>query len=214
MNQSSFKGICMIMLVQHFCTSVLHSVIMSALHGSLISNDSWLSAAAINPQLKYRPGEVWYWAEPTPNRRRPKQRDMLLLLYIINEPKQWSCSSSTHRFVSSNGCRGSLVREGKRINNNVGTIKWRRQEPQNPGASLPPPEAQPRTQIIDPAILVRPWMPWATGATFSGCVRNGHSYLRRHQGLGGHVSAHFEMTVIKRVTREHAHCSLCARKYL
>lgn len=136
--QSPFKGICMIMLVQHLCTSVLHSVIISALHGSLISNDSWLLAAAINPQLKYRPGEVCYWAEPTPDRRRLKQRHWLLFLYIINEPKQWSCSSSTHRFLSSNGCRGSLVREGKGINNNMGTIKWRRQEPQNPGVSLPP----------------------------------------------------------------------------
>lgn len=86
MNQSSFKGICMMMLVQHFCTSVLHSVIMSALHGSLISNDSRLSAAAINPQLKSRPAEVCCWAEPTPDRRRPKQRDMLLFLSIINEP--------------------------------------------------------------------------------------------------------------------------------
>lgn len=61
-NQSALKGAFMLMLVQHLCTSILYSVIGRALHGPLISSDSWLSAAAINQHWRYRPHEVCYGA--------------------------------------------------------------------------------------------------------------------------------------------------------
>lgn len=160
-NQSSFKGAFMFMFVQHLCTSILYSVIISALHGPLISNDSWLSAAAINQHWRSRPQEVCYWAEPTRNRRRLKQRDRLpffaLLMSHNNGPAPGLPIGSVFTkllWIISQG--------GEGINNNMGTIKCRRQCYRTEGF-LSPYRSTAWHPIINPA-----WMAWAAWATFSG----------------------------------------------
>lgn len=135
MNQSSFKGAFMFMLVQHLCTPILYSVIIRALPGPLISSDPWLWRLQPLTTLEV-PQKVRYGAEPTQNRRRPKQRDRLPFLCIINEPQQWSAPGLLIGHVLT-WLLWIIIQGGKDTNNNMGTIKCKRQSHRTQGSLSP-----------------------------------------------------------------------------